>query len=72
MFWDGVSHVFDWATHGAQTGRESHSYNPPPHSPGIPLVICSLVLIVNSEAYGGNLYSGAQPGLQTLDNSDNL
>lgn len=40
--------------------------------PGIPLVICSLVFIVNKDAYGSHIYSGSQPGVESLDNSDNL
>ncbi|XP_041808716.1 adhesion G-protein coupled receptor G6-like [Chelmon rostratus] len=39
---------------------------------GIPLVICTLVLIVNREAYGSQLYTDAQPSLKPLDNSDNF
>ncbi|XP_019719701.1 adhesion G-protein coupled receptor G2 isoform X2 [Hippocampus comes] len=39
---------------------------------GIPLVICVLVLIVKSDAYGGHLYSGARSSLKPLDNSDNF
>ncbi|XP_051258099.1 adhesion G-protein coupled receptor G4 [Dicentrarchus labrax] len=39
---------------------------------GIPLVICILVLTVNREAYGSHLYTDAQPGLKSLDNSDNF
>ncbi|XP_055370578.1 adhesion G-protein coupled receptor G4-like [Betta splendens] len=37
---------------------------------GFPLVICTLVLIVNREAYGSHFY--AQSGSQSLDNSDNF
>ncbi|XP_051902569.1 adhesion G-protein coupled receptor G2 isoform X2 [Hippocampus zosterae] len=39
---------------------------------GIPLVICALVLIVKSDAYGGLLYSGARSSLKPLDNTDNF
>lgn len=40
--------------------------------PGIPLVICVLVLTVNKEAYGSYLDTDAQSSLRPLDNSDNL
>ncbi|XP_054482374.1 adhesion G-protein coupled receptor G2 [Anoplopoma fimbria] len=39
---------------------------------GIPLVICTLVLIVNREAYGSHLYTDVQNSLKPLDNSDNF
>ncbi|XP_034406091.1 adhesion G-protein coupled receptor G4 [Cyclopterus lumpus] len=39
---------------------------------GIPLVICILVLIVDREAYGSHLYTGAQQSRQHLDNTDNF
>ncbi|KAM6907206.1 adhesion G-protein coupled receptor G2 [Xenentodon cancila] len=39
---------------------------------GIPLVICILVHIVNREAYGSNIYKGAESPLEPLDNSDSF
>lgn len=40
--------------------------------PGVPLLTCSLVFMVNHTAYGSNLYSDQQADLQPLDNSDTL
>ncbi|XP_038159022.1 adhesion G-protein coupled receptor G2-like [Cyprinodon tularosa] len=37
---------------------------------GIPLVICVTVLIVNRDAYGGQLYTDADSTFKPLDNSD--
>ncbi|XP_076025220.1 adhesion G-protein coupled receptor G4 [Genypterus blacodes] len=39
---------------------------------GIPLVICVLVLIINREAYGSNLYTDAQTSLQRLEDSESF
>ncbi|XP_076607137.1 adhesion G-protein coupled receptor G4-like [Chaetodon auriga] len=39
---------------------------------GIPLVICTLVLIVNREAYGSHLYTDAQPSFEPTDISDDF
>ncbi|XP_024921756.1 adhesion G-protein coupled receptor G4 [Cynoglossus semilaevis] len=36
---------------------------------GLPLMICILVLCVNTDAYGGNLYTGAKAWSNILDNS---
>lgn len=40
--------------------------------PGIPLLICGLVFLINHNAYGRNFYSDQQSDLQPLDNSDTL
>ncbi|XP_035807231.1 adhesion G-protein coupled receptor G4 [Amphiprion ocellaris] len=39
---------------------------------GLPLGICILVLIVNREAYGSNLYTNTPSTLELLDNSGNF
>lgn len=39
---------------------------------GLPLMICILVLCVNTDAYGGNLYTGAKAWSNILDNSVDL
>lgn len=40
--------------------------------PGVPLIICVVVLIVNREVYGSHLYNDAQSSLNLLDSSDSL
>lgn len=40
--------------------------------PGVPLVICGLVFVVDHEAYGSSLYSDQHSGFQSPDNSDTL
>lgn len=39
---------------------------------GLPLLICILVFMVNSQAYGSSLHFGTVSDPDTLDNSDNL
>ncbi|KAM6969984.1 adhesion G-protein coupled receptor G4 [Aplochiton taeniatus] len=39
---------------------------------GIPLVVCGLVVVVNRDAYGSQLYNNGQPSLEPLDNSDDF
>lgn len=40
--------------------------------PGVPLLICGLVFLINHNAYGKNFDSDQQSDLQPLDNSDTL
>lgn len=47
---------------------ETHPLTPS----GVPLLVCVLVFMVNSKAYGSSLHFGTLSAPDTLDNSDNL
>lgn len=67
--------VLGWGE-SRSTGWPLHQNNsqtvPCADLPGVPLLTCGLVFLINHDAYGRNIYSDQQSDLQLLDNSATL